>query len=163
MKTIMQNLNTVQKWETELDCPLEYESKDVICLHCKTCRKWEKRITSVKGFSQTSTGSGTNSIKKDAVKSHIKSPMHKKAVDLQKKRNQMGALPYFQTVVQNLQIGQGICKMCDKDRDSLHIKFNTVYYITKHKKAFTDCKRKTMFKASTKTILLITLLVLLTS
>ena len=35
-----ENLNTVQKWETELDCPLEYiSSKDVICLRCKTCKK----------------------------------------------------------------------------------------------------------------------------
>ena len=63
--------------------------------------------------------------------------MHKKAVNVQK-RNQMGALPYFQTVVQNSQIGQGIRKMCDKDRDLLCIKLNTVYYIAKHEKAFMD-------------------------
>ena len=63
--------------------------------------------------------------------------MHKKAVNVQK-RNQMGVLPYFQTVVQNSQIGQGIRKMCDKDRDSLCIKLNTVYYIAKHEKAFMD-------------------------
>ena len=30
--------------------------------------------------------------------------MHKKPVNLQK-RNQIGTLPYFQTIVQNLQIG----------------------------------------------------------
>ena len=28
--------------------------------------------------------------------------------------------------------------MCDKDRDSLCIKLNTVYYIAKHEKAFMD-------------------------
>ena len=28
--------------------------------------------------------------------------------------------------------------MCDKDRDSLRVKFNTVYYIAKHEKVFTD-------------------------
>ena len=50
----------------------------------------------------------------------------------------MRALPYFQTVVQNSQIGRGIRKMCDKDRDSLRVKFNIVYYIAKHEKAFTD-------------------------
>ena len=72
-------------------------------------------MTSVKGFSQTWIRPCTNSIKKDASKSHIKSAVHKKAVNLQK-RNQMGALPYFQTVVQNSQIGRGIRKMCDKDR-----------------------------------------------
>ena len=121
------NLKTFWKWETELDCPLQYgiSGNDVICLHCKTCKKWEKRITSVKGFSQTWIRPGTNSIKKDAVKSHIKIAMHKKAVNLQK-RNQMGALPYFQTVVQNSQIGWRIHKMRDKDKDSLCIKFNTV-------------------------------------
>ena len=81
------NLKTFWKWETELDCPLQYgiSGNDVICLHCKTCKKWEKRITSVKGFSQTWIRPGTNSIKKDAVKSHIKIAMHKKAVNLQKK------------------------------------------------------------------------------
>ena len=133
------NFKTVRKWETELDCPLEYDisGNDVICLHCKTCKKWEKRIISVKRFSQTWVRPVTNSIKKDAVKSHIKSAMHKKAVNLQK-RNQMGELPYFQTVVQNSQIGRGIRKICDKDRDSLRVKFNTAYYIAKHEKAFTD-------------------------
>ena len=42
------NPKTVRKWETELDCPLEYDisSNDVICLCCKTCKKWEKRTTS---------------------------------------------------------------------------------------------------------------------
>ena len=64
------NPKTVRKWETELDCPLEYDisSNDVIRLRCKTCKKWEKRITSAKGFSQTWIRLGTNSIKKDAVK-----------------------------------------------------------------------------------------------
>ena len=102
------NLKTVQKWETELDCPLEYDisGNDVIRLRCKTCKKWGKRIISVKRFSQTWVRPGTNSIKKDAVKSHIKSAMHKNAVNLQK-RNQMGALRYFQTVVQYSQIGRG--------------------------------------------------------
>ena len=129
------NLKTVWKWETELDCPLEYDisNNDVICLRCKTCKKLEKRSTSVEGFSQTWIRPGTDSIKKDVVKSHIKSAMHKEAVNLQK-RNQMGALPYFQTTVQNSQTGWGIRKMCDKDRDSLCIKFHTVYYIAKHKK-----------------------------
>ena len=48
-------LKTVPKWETELDCSLEYDisGHDVIRLHCKTWKKWEKRITSVKWFSQT--------------------------------------------------------------------------------------------------------------
>ena len=38
-KTIKDNLKTVRKWETELDCPLEYDigGNDVIRLHCKTC------------------------------------------------------------------------------------------------------------------------------
>ena len=51
----------------------------------------------MKGFSQTWIRPDTNSKKKDAVKSHIKSAMHKKAVNLQK-INQMETLPYFQTV-----------------------------------------------------------------
>ena len=42
-------------------------------------------MTSVKGFSQTWIRPCTNSIKKDAVKSHIKSAVHEKAVNLQKK------------------------------------------------------------------------------
>ena len=50
----------------------------------------------------------------------------------------MGVLLYFQTIVQNLQIGQEICKTCDKDRDSLRVKFYTVYHIAKHEKAFTN-------------------------
>ena len=49
------NLKTVRKWLTELNCPLEYDisDNDFIPLPFKTYKKWEKRITSVKGFSQT--------------------------------------------------------------------------------------------------------------
>ena len=105
------NLKTVPKWLTELNCPLEYDisSKDFMRLPFETCKKQEKRITSVKGFSQTWIRWGTNSIKKDVVKSHVKSAMHKKEVNLQK-RNQMGALPIFELLYKTRRLDRGFAK-----------------------------------------------------
>ena len=43
---------TVQKWETELNCKLEYDIINVKVekLVCTTCKKWEKRINDRSNF-----------------------------------------------------------------------------------------------------------------
>ena len=46
----------------KLDCPFDLILAATI-LFVKKCKKWEKRITSVKGFSQTWITPHTNSIK----------------------------------------------------------------------------------------------------
>ena len=52
--------------------------------------------------------------------------MHKKAVNVQK-RNQMGALPYFQTVVQTQRLDRGFAKCVTKTE--IHYALNLIQYI----------------------------------
>ena len=54
----------------------------------------------------------------------------------------MGAVPYFQSVMKETPIGRGIAKMCDRDRNNLQIKFNTVYYLIKQERPFMDYPRQ---------------------
>ena len=132
-------LKTVKKWEKEFDCSFEYEldRSNVTCLRCTVCKRWEKRIDKIKGFSLNWIRPGTKSIKKDGVKTHCHSVQHKEAVRLDS-RSKMGALPYMEHVVNVTPIGRGLKKMCSKDMTSLRIKFNTAYYLAKAEKPYSD-------------------------
>ena len=68
----------------KLDCPFDLILAATI-LFVKKCKKWEKRITSAKGFLRLGLHHILIQLREmllDAVKSHIKSTMHKKAVNL---------------------------------------------------------------------------------
>ena len=133
------SLKTVKKWEKEFNCLFEYEltGNDVTRLRCKTCKRWESRINKSKGFQLTWIRPGTQSIKKDGVKVHCNSAQHKEASRLEE-RSRMGALPYLERVVKESPIGRGVRKMCDKDRESLRVKFNWAYHVAKNELPFNE-------------------------
>ena len=65
---------TVQKWETELNCKLEYDIINVKVekLVCSTCKKWEKRRNGSSKFSLTWIQPGSTNAKKDSLVKHLK-------------------------------------------------------------------------------------------
>ena len=100
---------TVQKWETELNCKLEYGiNSKVKKLVCSTCKRWEKRISGNSNFSLTWIRPGSTNVEKDSLVKHLKSEQHKRAADLQTK-GEMG------NVVNVAPIFRGIVKMKEKD------------------------------------------------
>ena len=129
---------TVQKWETELNCKLDYDvNGKVEKLVCSTCKKWEKRISGSSNFSLTWIRPGSTNVKKDNLVKHLKDKQHKRAADLHTK-SQMGAEVYQQNVVSVALIFRGMVKMKEKDRDSMRIKFNSVCYLAKMERSFSD-------------------------
>ena len=59
---------------------MNMEHGNVTRLRCVVCKRWEKRINNVKGFMLNWIRPGTQSIKKDGVKTHCNSMQHKEAV-----------------------------------------------------------------------------------
>ena len=59
------------------------------------------------------------------------------AVDLSNKSN-MGVIPYQEAIIRNSPIGRSFQKMCERDKDNLHMKFNSVYYLLKQERPFSD-------------------------
>ena len=92
---------TVLKWEKEFaakfDC--DFHGKDVIRIRCTVCGKWEKRINSIKNFSHTFIRPGTVSVKKDTIKTHCLSELHKVATKLERK-SKTRAQPYLESGIQ---------------------------------------------------------------
>ena len=133
------SIKTVKKWEKEFNCSFDYDltGNNVTRLRCKACSRWETRINKSKGFQVTWIRPGSQSIKKDGVKVHCNSGQHKEAIRLEE-RSKMGALPYMERVVKESPIGRGVRKMCDKDRDSLRVKFNWAYHVAKKELPFTE-------------------------
>ena len=123
---------TVQKWETELNCKLEYGiNSKVKKLVCTTCRRWEKRISGSSNFSLTWIRPGSTNVEKDSLVKHLKSEQHKRAADLQTK-GEMG------NVVNVAPIFRGIVKMKEKETDCIKIQFNSAYYLAKMERPFSD-------------------------
>ena len=116
---------------------MDMEHGNVTRLRCVVCKRWEKRINNVKGFMFNWIRPGTQSIKKDGVKTHCNSMQHKEAVRLDE-RNKMGASAYAQEVVKSSPIGRGLKKMCEKDISSMCVKFNATYYLAKKERPFSD-------------------------
>ena len=133
------SLKTVKAWEKEFSCTFEYDltGSNVTRLRCSICKRWENRINLVKGFTLNWIRPGTHSIKKDGVKSHCSSAQHIEANRLDQ-RSKMGAQPYLESIVKNSPIGRGLRKMCVKDKASLRVKFNSVYYLAKKERPFSD-------------------------
>ena len=63
----MATLKIVKKWENIFSCELvKVIGGKAVKLTCKTCRKFENRITSIEGFSPNWIV-GTSSVKKDSL------------------------------------------------------------------------------------------------
>ena len=114
-------LKTVKNWEKELNVKLEYQlnGSNVIKLWCVVCKKWESCIKHSKNFNDAWIHRGTESIKKDSLKSHVTSKQHMKAVII--KKSELGASAYVENVVSTTPIGCGLQRMClqGNDLDSL--------------------------------------------
>ena len=112
----MATLKIVKKWENIFSCELEkvIEGGKVVKLKCKTCSKFENRITSIKGFSPNWIV-GTSSVKKDSLQKHVNGDPHKYAADLLKKEK-MGSSSFAQQGAQSSAIGRGLGKMATRDK-----------------------------------------------
>ena len=114
----MAALKTVKNWERSFKCELnilEISGGKVKKFKCVVCSKYEERIKNMKGFSRGWVD-GTESIKKDSLEKHIKGEPHKKARDLQL-RDSLGGEAYRDQVVAQSDIGKGLAKMLDSDRE----------------------------------------------
>ena len=133
------SLKTVKAWEKEFSFTFEYDltGSNGTRLRCSICKRWENRINLVKGFTLNWIRPGTHSIKKDGIKSYCRSAQHIEANRLDQ-RSKMGAQPYVESIVKNSPIGRGLRKMCEKDKASLRVKFNSVYYLAKKERPFSD-------------------------
>ena len=85
-------------------------------------------INLVKGFTLNWIRPGTHSIKKTALNLTAGVPNTSDRLD---QRSRMGAQPYLESIVKNSPIGRGLRKMCEKDKASLHVKFNSVCNLAK--------------------------------
>ena len=134
----MATLKIVKKWENIFSCELEkvIEGGKVVKLKCKTCSKFENRITSIKGFSPNWIV-GTSSVKKDSLQKHVNGDPHKYAADLLKKEK-MGSSAFAQQVAQSSAIGRGLVKMATRDKEVLENRFNTAYYLAKKERPYSD-------------------------
>ena len=102
-------LKTVKNWEKELNVKLEYQlnGSNVIKLWCVVCKKWESCIKGSKNFNDAWINRGTESIKRETLKSHVTSKQHMKPDDHQKK-SELGASAYVENVVSTTPIGRGL-------------------------------------------------------
>ena len=64
---------------------MDLQGNNVVWLRCVVCKRWEKCINQLKGFTLNWIRPGTQSIKKDAVKTHCNSGQHKEAVQLEQR------------------------------------------------------------------------------
>ena len=109
----------------------------IFSFRCFDCKRLEKRINQCKNFSLNWIRPGSGSVKKDGILKHGNGEQHKMAVDLSNKKK-MGAIPYQEAIICNSPIGCSFQKMCEQDRDNLHMKFNSVYYLLKQERPFSD-------------------------
>ena len=90
---------TVQKWETELNCKLEYDiNSKVEKLVCSTCKRWEKIINGSSNFSLMWIWPGLANFEKDILVKCLKGEQYKTAADLQT-NSEIGAQAYQQNIV----------------------------------------------------------------
>ena len=80
---------------------------------------------------------GSKSVKKDSIQKHLNREAHKKANELEQKR-QLGAMGFKEKVVKDTLIGRGLTKMGEKDLETLRICFNSAYYLVKQECPFSD-------------------------
>ena len=129
---------TVQKWETELNCKLEYDiNSKVEKLVCSTCKRWEKIINGSSNFSLMWIWPGLANFEKDILVKCLKGEQYKTAADLQT-NSEIGAQAYQQNIVNVALICRGIVKMKEKETGSVKIKFSSAYYLAKMESPFSD-------------------------
>ena len=102
---------------------------------CTVCKRWEKRIKSMKNFSSTWISPGSESIAKDSVEKHVEGAQHLAAAD-HAQRSLLGGAAYHAKVIEETPIGIGLKKMCEKDKEMM--RFNSAYYLAKRERPFTD-------------------------
>ena len=100
------------------------------------CMKHVDSIKHRKTFTQIWIN-GSKSVKKDSIQKHLNGEAHKKANELEEKR-QLGVVGFSEKVVKNTPIGRGLTKMEEKDLETLRICFNLAYYLVKQERPFSD-------------------------
>ena len=80
---------------------------------------------------------GSKSVKKDSIQKHLNGEAHKKANELEEKR-QLGAVGFNEKVVKDTPIGRGLMKIGEKELETLRICFNSAYYLIKQERPFSD-------------------------
>ena len=100
------------------------------------CTKHVDSIKHRKTFTQIWID-GLQSVKKDSIQKHLEREAHKKANELEQKR-QLGAVGFKEKVVKDTQIGRGLTKTREKDLETLRICFNSAYYLVKQERPFSD-------------------------
>ena len=112
-------LKTVEKWEKNLKVKLskDLEGYFVTKLTCMLCMKHVDSIKHHKTFTKIWID-GLKSVKKDSIQKHLNGEAHKKANELEQKR-QLGAVGFREKVVKDTTIGRGITKMVEKDLETL--------------------------------------------
>lgn len=71
------------------------------------------------------------------MKKHVRGEAHLMAVDLDMKKR-LGASKYNEKIVESSPIGQGLAKMAETDKETMRVCFNTVYYLAKQERPFSD-------------------------
>ena len=98
--------------------------------------KWEPRIKEIKNFSDKWINK-TEEVAKNVIEKHVKGEPHLQAVKLSKS-SELGAVVYWDSVIMNSPLTKSFLRLNPADKDSLRAKFNTVYYILKKERQFTD-------------------------
>lgn len=131
-------LKTVQKWEKDLNVKLDkvIERGVVIKVKCFLCKKHLDSIKTLRNFSSIWID-GSNSVKKDSIQKHLSGEAHKRASELEL-RETLGGAAFNEKVVKETPIGKGLSKMAKKDLETLRICFNSVYYLVKQERPFSD-------------------------
>lgn len=129
---------TVQKWVTRFDkefqtfsC-LDYSTEKekginvVTQLKCKVCKKYKKRITGCRNFSDKWVV-GANSVKTSNVREHAMSDQHVHAMNLQNKefaRSEGKSL-----VPREAPIIQALENLSNEEQERMKIKFDVAYFV----------------------------------
>ena len=110
-------LKTVEKWEKNFKVKLrkDLEGDFVTKVKCMLCTKHVDSIKHGKTFTQTWID-GSKSVKKDSIQKYLKGKAHKKANELEQKR-QLGTVGFKQKVVKGTPIGRGLTNMGERPRD----------------------------------------------
>ena len=100
------------------------------------CTKHVDSIKHRKTFTQIWID-GLQSVKKDSIQKHLEREAHKKANELEQKR-QLGAVGFKEKVVKDTSIVRGFTKRGEKDLETLRICFNSSYYLVKQEPTFSN-------------------------
>ena len=116
------SLNTVIKWEKDLNCKLEkgITNGKVTSIKCSLCMKFKNHLTKMRSYTPAWV-EGTKYVKKDSLKKHLTCDVHLKAIDLSNKE-QLGATGYNQHVLQNTPIGHRLVRMAEEDKEILRVR-----------------------------------------